>query len=114
MPVKEVVGGRGGLLGSHQAKVVGGSQMKGGMRKARKAIMLGKLISIVVSSLLNCLSDPGKSEIIKCVWAASTVSALCTSWEACVVALTPFGPVSKCMSWRCGQSSMSGICVRHW
>ena len=42
MPLKEVVGGKGGLLGSQQAKVVVGSQVKGMSRKARKALTLGK------------------------------------------------------------------------
>ena len=50
MPAKEVVGGRGGLLGSQQVKAAPGSQMKGWARKARKAIMLGK--SVFVEALL--------------------------------------------------------------
>ena len=39
---KEGVGGRGGLLGSQQVKVVVGSQTKGQARKVRKPITLGK------------------------------------------------------------------------
>ena len=51
MPLKEVVGGKGGPLGSQKAKVAEGSQQakgttgsqtKGRARKARKAITLGK------------------------------------------------------------------------
>ena len=51
VPPKEVVGGKGGALGSQKAKTVEGSQqvkgamgsqMKGRARKARKAITLGK------------------------------------------------------------------------
>ena len=51
---KEVVGGKGGPSGSQKAKVVEGSQMKGAMRKARKAITLGKsilIVSIVVANM---------------------------------------------------------------
>ena len=42
VPVKEAVGGRGGLLGSQQVKSVAGSQPKGWVRKVRKVITLGK------------------------------------------------------------------------
>ena len=51
VPPKEVVGGKGGALGSQKAKTVEGSQQakgatgsqtKGRARKARKAITLGK------------------------------------------------------------------------
>ena len=51
MPPKEVVGGKGGPLGSQKAKVAEGSQQakgtmgsqtKGRARKARKGITLGK------------------------------------------------------------------------
>ena len=51
VPPKEVVGGKGGLLGSQKAKVAEGSQQakgtmgsqtKGRARKAQKGIMLGK------------------------------------------------------------------------
>ena len=37
MPVKEVVGGRGGPSGSQQVRVVAGSQMKGGDKEGKKA-----------------------------------------------------------------------------
>ena len=40
--LKEVVGGKGGVLGSQKAKGATGSQTKGRARKARKAITLGK------------------------------------------------------------------------
>ena len=53
VPAKEVVGCKGGPLGPQKMKVVGGSQMKGGLRKARKAITLGKSISVMASSSLN-------------------------------------------------------------
>ena len=46
--LKEVVGGKGGLLGSQQTKVVVGSQTKGWARKARRHITLGKPFVIVV------------------------------------------------------------------
>ena len=39
---KEVMGGKGGPLGSQQVKAVVGSQTKGMSRKARKALTLGK------------------------------------------------------------------------
>ena len=51
MPPKEVMGGKGGALGSQkvkmvegsqQAKAATGSQTKGQARKAQKPIMLGK------------------------------------------------------------------------
>ena len=42
MPLKEVVGGKGGPSGSQQVKAVVGSQTKGMSRKARKALTLGK------------------------------------------------------------------------
>ena len=43
MPPKEVVGGKGGPLGSQKAKVAEGSQqVKGWAWKAQKAITLGK------------------------------------------------------------------------
>ena len=44
--------------------------------------MLGKSIPIEVSSLLMRIVELGKSKIVKHVWAASTVGALCTSQEA--------------------------------
>ena len=53
VPLKEVVGGRGGLSGSQQMKAMAGSQTKGVLRKARKAITLGKSISVMASSSLN-------------------------------------------------------------
>ena len=37
---------------------------------------------IAASLSLTCLSEPSKSEIVKCVWAASAVSMLCTLQEA--------------------------------
>ena len=80
--LKESGGGRGGALGLQKAKVVEGSQMKGWARKARKTITLGKSIPIEVSSLLTCIVEPGKSEVVKHLQAASAVSVLCTSWEA--------------------------------
>ena len=51
VPLKEVMGGKGGPLGSQQVKAVvgsqqakgaAGSQTKGRARKAQKTIMLGK------------------------------------------------------------------------
>ena len=43
VPPKEVMRGKGGLLGSQKTKVVEGSQqMKGRAGKAQKAITLGK------------------------------------------------------------------------
>ena len=82
MLLKEVMGGKGGLLGSQQMKaVVAGSQMKGQARKARKTITLGKSIALEASSPLTCIIEPGKSKVVKHVWAASAVSALCTSQE---------------------------------
>ena len=48
VPPKEVMGGKGGPLGSQQAKAVVGSQMKGMLRKARKALTLGKSKSISI------------------------------------------------------------------
>ena len=53
MLLKEVVVGRGGPSGSQQTKAMVGSQMKGVLRKARKAITLGKSKSIATPSLLN-------------------------------------------------------------
>ena len=53
MLAKEAVGGRGGVSESQKAKAVDGSQTKGWEMKARKTIMLGKLISVAASSLLN-------------------------------------------------------------
>ena len=50
---KEVMGGKGGLSGSQQTKAGMGSQTKGGTRKARKAITLGKSLQIAISSSLN-------------------------------------------------------------
>ena len=50
---KEVMGGKGGLSGSQQTKVVAGSRTKGVMRKARKTITLGKSLPIKVSSSLT-------------------------------------------------------------
>ena len=47
------MGGKGGPSGSQQMKAAAGSQTKGVLRKARKAIMLGKSISIDIPSLLN-------------------------------------------------------------
>ena len=54
MPAKEVMGGKGGLLGSQKVKVVEGSQTKGQARKAQRQIMLGKsiLIEVLSSSLM--------------------------------------------------------------
>ena len=43
--------------------------------------MLGKLLLIVVLLLLTCIPDLGKTEMVKCVWAAKALSALCTSQE---------------------------------
>ena len=42
VPPKEVMGAKGGPLGSQQVKAVVGSQTKGMSRKARKALTLGK------------------------------------------------------------------------
>ena len=53
VPLKEVVGGKGGPSGSQQAKGVVGSQMKGVSRKARKALTLGKSKSISIHPPLN-------------------------------------------------------------
>ena len=54
VPAKEVVGGKGGLLGSQKVKAVEGSQMKGQAWKAQRQIMLGKsiLIGVLSSSLM--------------------------------------------------------------
>ena len=54
MPAKEVMGGKGGLLGSQKVKVVEGSQTKGQARKAQRQIMLGK--SILIGALLSSLT----------------------------------------------------------
>ena len=49
VPPKEVVGGKGGLLGSQKAKVAEGSQQAKAMsRKAKKALTLGKSKSISI------------------------------------------------------------------
>ena len=59
MPLKEVVGGKGGPFGSQQVKAVVGSQAKGVSRKARKAITLGKSKSVSTPSLLNVHARTG-------------------------------------------------------
>ena len=33
-------------------------------------------------SLLTCIVEPGKREVVKCIWAASAVGALCMLLEA--------------------------------
>ena len=81
MPAREVVGGRGGPLGSQQVKVAVGSQMKGRARKARKAITLDKSVFVIALLLLTCISDQGKTKMLKHVWAASAIGTLCTSQE---------------------------------
>ena len=53
VPLKEVMGGRGGPSGSQHMKAMAGSQTKGVLRKARKAITLGKSKSITTPLLLN-------------------------------------------------------------
>ena len=79
---KESGGVKGGASGTQKAKVAEGSQMKGRASKARKALTLGKSIVTEVSSVLTCIVEPGKSKVVKCVWAASAVGALCTLCEA--------------------------------
>ena len=79
----KVSGGvKGGASGTQKAKVAEGSQMKGRARKARKALTLGKSIVTEVLSVLTCIVEPGKSEVVKRVWAASAVGALCMLREA--------------------------------
>ena len=53
VPPKEVVGAKGGPSGSQQAKAVVGSQTKAMLRKARKALTLGKSKSISIHLPLN-------------------------------------------------------------
>ena len=50
---KEVMGGKGGPSGSQQMRAVVGSQVKGSMRKARKAINLGKSEMLHYSFVAN-------------------------------------------------------------
>ena len=82
MPLKESGGGRGGALGTQKAKAAEGSQTKGRARKARKVLTLGMSIVTEASSLLTCIIEPGKSKVVKGIWAASAVGVLCTSCEA--------------------------------
>ena len=70
------------MLGSQKVKAAEGSQMKGWARKAHKTITLGNSIATEASLLLTCIVEPGKSEVVKHLQAASAVSVLCTSWEA--------------------------------
>ena len=79
---KESGGVKGGASGTQKAKAAEGSQTKGWARKAQKALTLGKSIVTEVSSVLTCIIELGKSEVVKCVWAASAVGALCTSHKA--------------------------------
>ena len=79
---KESGGVKGGALGTQKAKAVKRSQMKGWARKAQKALTLGNSIVTEVSSVLTCIIELGKSEVVKCVWAASAVGALCTLHKA--------------------------------
>ena len=44
--------------------------------------MLGKSIASEALSPLTCIVELGKSKVMKHIWAASAVSALCTSREA--------------------------------
>ena len=82
MPPKESGGGKGGASGTQKAKAAEGSQMKGWARKAQNALTLGKSIVTEVSLVLTWIIELGKSEVVKRVWAASAVGALCTSHEA--------------------------------
>ena len=82
VPLKEVMGGKGGASGSQKAKTVEGSQMKGMLRKARKALTLGKSKSVSIHCHSTYIPELVKLEVLKWVWAASAVSALCTSREA--------------------------------
>ena len=61
MPLKEVVGGKGGPLGSQKAQVAEGSQQaKGVSRKARKALTLGKSKSVAIHPPLNIHARTGE------------------------------------------------------
>ena len=82
MPLKESGGGRGGALGTQKAKAAEGSQTKGRARKARKVLTLGMFIVTETSSLLTCIVEPAKSEVVKCIRAASAVGVLCTLCKA--------------------------------
>ena len=82
MPLKEVVGGRGGPSGSQQVRAVVGSQTKRMSRKARKALTLGKSKPVSIHRHQTYILELAKLEVLKWVQAASAIGALCTSREA--------------------------------
>ena len=113
VPLKEVVGGKGGPSGSQQAKAVVGSQVKAVSRKARKALTLGKSKICLYPSVTKrtCQNQPS--------WRSSNGPGLPAPSACCACLRRPSGrvstryvPASTHTISRFGRSSVSGIHAR--